>query len=198
MPRMGGVEVIQRIPAETPRARFIVLTTYEGDEDIHRALQAGARACLLKGMTTHQIVAAICTVHAGNSLFPAVIAQKLAERVGTGELSPREIYVLEQIEQGKSNTETASELEISETTVKTHVNSLLGKLCMTDRTQAVTAARQRGIVSLELTKKNKSLQPQSPTFGRGQIATCAVPFCKKQSEAARWLEDGIEPADAHF
>lgn len=149
MPRLGGVDVIQRIRKEAPGARFIVLTTYDGDEEIHRALQAGARAYLLKGMTTEEIVAAIRTVHAGNSHIPPSIAQKLAERMGTRELTPREFDVLEQIVHGKSNRDAASALEISETTVKTHVNSLLAKLCVSDRTQAVTAAIQRGIVVLE-------------------------------------------------
>ena len=156
MPRMGGVEAIQRIRSDAPQASFIVLTTYDGDEDIHRALQAGAQACLLKGMTTVEMIEAIRSVHAGNSHIPPAIAQKLAERVGRRELSPREVDVLEQIVHGKSNREAASELEISVTTVKTHVNSLLGKLCVTDRTQAATAAIQRGFVVLDFAKKNRS------------------------------------------
>lgn len=156
MPRMGGVEAIQRIRSDAPQASFIVLTTYDGDEDIHRALQAGAQAYLLKGMTTVEMIEAIRSVHAGNSHIPPAIAQKLAERVGRRELSPREVDVLEQIVHGKSNREAASELEISVTTVKTHVNSLLGKLCVTDRTQAATAAIQRGFVVLDFAKKNRS------------------------------------------
>ena len=87
MPRLSGVEVIQRIRMETPRARFIVLTTYDGDEDIYRALQAGARAYLLKGMTTDDLVSTIRTVHAGKSHIPPAVAQRLAERVGTEELT---------------------------------------------------------------------------------------------------------------
>jgi two-component system NarL family response regulator len=156
MPRMGGVEAIRRIRAGAPQARFIVLTTYDGDEDIHRALQAGARGYLLKGMTIEEVIEAIRAVHAGDAHIPSAVAQKLAERVGAKELSPREFDVLEQIVHGKSNREAASELEISVTTVKTHVNSLLGKLCVTDRTQAVTAAIQRGIVVLDSIKKNRS------------------------------------------
>jgi len=156
MPRMGGVEAIQRIRSDAPQASFIVLTTYDGDEDIHRALQAGAQAYLLKGMTTVEMIEAIRSVHAGNSHIPPAIAQKLAERVGRRELSPREVDVLEQIVHGKSNREAASELEISVTMVKTHVNSLLGKLCVTDRTQAATAAIQRGFVVLDFAKKNRS------------------------------------------
>ena len=155
MPRLSGVEVIQRIRMETPHARFIVLTTYDGDEDIFRALQAGARAYLLKGMTTDDLVATIRTVHAGRSHIPPAIAQRLAERVGTEELTPREFDVLEQIVHGCSNKEIATALDISEATVKTHINSLLGKLGVTDRTQAATAAIQRGIVTLESLRKPK-------------------------------------------
>jgi two-component system NarL family response regulator len=155
MPRLSGVEVIQRIRMETPQARFIVLTTYDGDEDIFRALQAGARAYLLKGMTTDDLVATIRTVHAGRSHIPPAIAQRLAERVGTEELTPREFDVLEQIVGGCSNKEIATALDISEATVKTHINSLLGKLGVTDRTQAATAAIQRGIVTLESLRKPK-------------------------------------------
>jgi DNA-binding NarL/FixJ family response regulator len=153
LPRLSGVEVIERIRMETPHARFIVLTTYDGDEDIYRALQAGARAYLLKGMTSEELIATIRMVHAGKSHIPTVIAEKLAERMGTEELTHRELDVLEQIVRGKSNKEIATELEISEATVKTHINSLLGKLGVTDRTQAATAAIQRGIVTLESLKK---------------------------------------------
>ncbi len=155
MPRLSGVEVIQRIRMETPQARFIVLTTYDGDEDIFRALQAGARAYLLKGMTTDDLVSTIRAVHSGRSHIPPAIAQRLAERVGTEELTPREFDVLEQIVHGHSNKEIATALEISEATVKTHINSLLGKLGVTDRTQAATAAIQRGIVPLESLRKPK-------------------------------------------
>lgn len=155
LPRLSGVDVIQRIRMEQPGARFIVLTTYDGDEDIFRALQAGAKAYLLKGMTTEELIATIRAVHAGRSHIPPAIAQKLAERMGAEELTPREFDVLEQIVYGKSNKEIATELEISEATVKTHINSMLGKLGVTDRTQAATAAIQRGIVPLESLKKTR-------------------------------------------
>jgi two-component system NarL family response regulator len=155
LPRLSGVEVIQRIRMENPQSRFIVLTTYDGDEDIYRALQAGARAYLLKGMTTDELISTIHAVHAGKSHIPPAIAQRLAERMGTEELTPRESDVLEQIVHGKSNKEIATELDISEATVKTHINSLLGKLGVTDRTQAATAAIQRGIVTLESLRKPK-------------------------------------------
>ena len=156
LPRMGGVEAIQRIRAEAPQARIIVLTTYDGDEDIYRALKAGARAYLLKGMTSEDLVTTIRAVHAGKSHIPAAIAEKLAERMGTEDLTPREFDVLKEIVSGKSNKEIASELNVSEATVKTHINSLLGKLGVTDRTQAATAAIQRGIVPLESLRKAKS------------------------------------------
>jgi two-component system NarL family response regulator len=155
LPRLSGVEVIQRIRMETPGARFIVLTTYDGDEDIFRALQAGARAYLLKGMTSDELIATIRAVHAGKSHIPPAIAQRLAERIGTEELTVREFDVLEQIVNGKSNKEIAAELEIGEATVKTHINNLLGKLGVTDRTQAATAAIQRGLVPLESLRKSK-------------------------------------------
>ena len=153
LPRLSGVEVIERIRLETPQARFIVLTTYDGDEDIYRALEAGARAYLLKGMTTEELIATIRAVHAGKQHIPPAIAERLAERMGTEELTERESEVLEQIVRGKSNKEIAAELGISEATVKTHINSLLGKLGVTDRTQAATAAIQRGIVTLESLRK---------------------------------------------
>jgi two-component system NarL family response regulator len=156
LPRMSGVDAILRIRSESPQARFIVLTTYDGDEDIYRALKAGARAYLLKGMTTDELVATIRAVHAGKSHIPPAIAEKLAERMGTEDLTVRELDVLEQIVQGKSNREIGTELEISEATVKTHINSLLSKLGVTDRTQAATAAIRRGIVPFESLRKPQS------------------------------------------
>ena len=149
LPKMGGVEVIQRVRTSHANARFIVLTTYDGDEDIYRALQAGARAYLLKGMTVEVLVSTIRSVHAGKSCIPPVIAQKLAERMATEQLTQREQEVLEQIVRGKSNKEIGSALDISEATVKTHINNLLGKLGVEDRTQAATAAIQRGLVQLD-------------------------------------------------
>jgi len=149
LPKMGGVEVIQRVRAYHATARFIVLTTYDGDEDIYRALQAGARAYLLKGMTVEVLASTIRSVHAGKSIIPPSIAQKLAERMATEQLTQREQAVLEQIVKGKSNKEIGTALEISEATVKTHINNLLGKLGVEDRTQAATAAIQRGLVQLD-------------------------------------------------
>lgn len=155
LPRLSGVDVIQRVRADDPHARFIVLTTYDGDEDIYRALKAGAKAYLLKGMTSDELVGAIRTVHAGHSHIPPAIAARLAERVGAEELTQRELDVLEQIVEGKSNKEIGTVLDISEATVKTHINSLLSKLGVTDRTQAATAAIRRGIVPFESLRKQR-------------------------------------------
>ena len=155
LPRMSGVDVIQRIRTETPNARFIVLTTYDGDEDIYRALKAGAKAYLLKGMTSEELITTIREVHMGKSHIPPVIAERLAERMGSEELTPRERDVLEQIVRGRSNKEIAAELEVSEATVKTHINSLLSKLGVVDRTQAATTAIRRGLVLLESPGKPK-------------------------------------------
>ena len=149
LPKMGGVEVIQRVRAGHANARFIVLTTYDGDEDIYRALQAGARGYLLKGMAVEVLISTIHSVHAGKSIIPPAIAQKLAERMATEQLTQREQDVLEQIVRGKSNKEIGTALDISEATVKTHINNLLGKLGVEDRTQAATAAIQRGLVQLD-------------------------------------------------
>jgi two-component system NarL family response regulator len=149
LPNMGGVDAIIAIRAESPAARIIVLTTFDGDEDIYRALQAGARGYLLKGMDADELIDAIRIVHSGKTRIPASVAQRLASRVGGQELTSRETDVLKQIVAGKSNKEIASYLFISEATVKTHINSLLGKLGVTDRTQAATTALQRGIVHLD-------------------------------------------------
>lgn len=149
LPRMSGVEVIQRVRVKHAQARFIVLTTFDGDEDIYRALQAGARAYLLKGMTVEVLISTIRSVHAGKSIIPPAIAQKLAERMATEQLTQREQDVLQEIVRGKSNKEIGLALEISEATVKTHINNLLGKLGVEDRTQAATAAIQRGLVQLD-------------------------------------------------
>lgn len=149
LPTIGGVEAITRIKAEFPDARIIVLTTFDGDEDIYRALQAGAKGYLLKGMSSEELIEAIRSVHSGKSRIPAAVAERLAERLSGPTLTGRETDVLRLIVSGNSNKEIASALFISEATVKTHVNSLLGKLGVTDRTQAATTALQRGIVHFD-------------------------------------------------
>lgn len=156
LPGISGVDVIERVRSKSPHARFIVLTTYAGDEDIYRALKAGARAYLLKGMSREDLIDTIRAVHAGKSHIPPVIAEKLAERMQTEGLTPRELDVLEHIVSGRSNKEIAADLDVSEATVKSHVNSLLGKMGVTDRTQAATAAIRRGIVPFESLSKPAS------------------------------------------
>jgi len=149
LPNMNGVDAIAQIRSQAPEARIIVLTTFDGDEDIYRALQAGAKGYLLKGMNADELMDAIRTVHAGKSRIPAVVAERLAERMGGPSLTGRELDVLKRIVGGRSNKEIASELFISEATVKTHINSILSKLGVSDRTQAATTALQRGIVHLD-------------------------------------------------
>lgn len=149
MPDMAGVETITAIRREFPEARIIVLTTFDGDEDIFRAIQAGARGYMLKGMSVDELIDAIQTVHHGRSKIPAAVAERLAERLSGNALTDRETEVLKTIVAGKSNKEIASTLFISEATVKTHINNLLSKLGATDRTQAARIALQRGIVHLD-------------------------------------------------
>jgi DNA-binding NarL/FixJ family response regulator len=149
LPNLGGVDAILKIRADDPAARFIVLTTFDGDEDIFRSLQAGAKAYLLKGMTVDELVSTIQAVHSGRTLISPAIAEKLAERMSTQTLTNRELGVLERIVAGRANKEIASDLKISEATVKSHINSLLGKLGVSDRTHAATVALQRGIVHLK-------------------------------------------------
>lgn len=146
LPNLGGVAAITCIRAEAPAARFIVLTTFDGDEDIFRSLQAGAKAYLLKGMTIDDLLSTIRLVHAGKTSIPPTIAEKLAERMSTQDLTPRELAVLERIVAGRANKEIASDLAVSEATVKTHINNLLSKLGVSDRTNATTVAIQRGLV----------------------------------------------------
>jgi DNA-binding NarL/FixJ family response regulator len=149
LPKLNGVEAIARIRGEFPGARIIVLTTFDGDEDIYRAMQAGAKGYLLKGMDLTELTEAVRTVHAGKSRIPSRVAEKLAERMSGATLTARELEVLQQIVAGKSNKDIGNALFISEATVKTHVNSLLSKLGVEDRTQAATTALQRGIVHLD-------------------------------------------------
>ncbi len=148
MPVMGGVEAIAAIRREFSDAKVIVLTTYDGDEDIYRSLQAGAQGYLLKDMFFEELESAIRAVHAGGRKIPGVVAERLAGRMGGSDLTGRELEVLELIVRGRSNKEIGAALGISEATVKSHINSILGKLGVTDRTQAATTALQRGIVHL--------------------------------------------------
>jgi DNA-binding NarL/FixJ family response regulator len=149
MPVVGGVEAISTIRREFPDARLIVLTTYDGDEDIYRSLQAGAKGYLLKDVFFEELESTIRAVYAGARRIPAAIAERLAERMASSELTAREMEVLELIVKGQSNKEIGGTLKISEATVKSHVNNILSKLGVSDRTQAATTALQRGLVHLQ-------------------------------------------------
>jgi DNA-binding NarL/FixJ family response regulator len=148
MPELGGVEAIKQIRAKHPHAIFIVLTTYQGDEDIHKALKAGAQGYLLKGMAHDDLLDAIRRVRAGVQYLPASVKETLANRTPGSDLSPRELQILELIVKGLSNKQIADKLGITEGTVKWHVNAILGRLNVSDRTQAAVAALNRGIVQL--------------------------------------------------
>ena len=148
MPGMGGVEAAQAIRAEFPGARMIALTTYGGDEDIRRALNAGVHAYLTKDVLHDELLKAIRAVHAGKKRVPPEVAAELAGYAGGEQLTAREIEVLRLIADGNANKEIAARLAIAEETVKTHVTNILGKLAANDRTHAVTIGVKRGIIDL--------------------------------------------------
>jgi two-component system NarL family response regulator len=148
MPIMTGLEAAAAIRQEYPKARFIALTTYGGDEDIRRALQAGVQAYLMKDILHDELLKAIRAVHAGQTYLPATVAAALAAQIPRPDLSAREVQVLELIVAGLANKQIAYTLNIAEYTVKNHVKSILDKLDVQDRTQAATAAIQRGIIHL--------------------------------------------------
>ena len=148
MPQMGGVEAITAICAQFKPARIIVLTTYDGDEDIYRGLQAGAKGYLLKDTKPKELLNAIRMINRGQQYIPPEVGAKLVQRMSNPELSDRELEVLRLIGQGMSNLDIATALTIGESTVKSHVNRILSKLGVSDRTQAVIIAVKRGIVSL--------------------------------------------------
>ena len=148
LPGLSGVEAIRAIRETRPNLRFIVLTTYDGDEDIHRALEAGAQAYLLKGMSHVALTGAIRRAYAGLKYIPAVVSQKLAERPPHSELSARELEVLKLMSRGRSNKEIGEALGISEATVKWHLNIIFSRLNVSDRTEATVVALRRGIVHL--------------------------------------------------
>jgi two-component system, NarL family, response regulator len=146
--QMGGVEAIAAIRAKSPQARFIVVTTYDGDEDIHRALEAGAQGYVIKGMPYETLVDALQKVHRGGRFLPPPVARALASRLPHSDLSSRELEVLHLLVGGNSNKDIANLLGITEATVKSHVSTILMRLDVEDRTQAVVAALQRGLVHL--------------------------------------------------
>jgi two-component system NarL family response regulator len=149
MPEMGGVEATRAICREFPSAHVIVLTTYDGDEDIHRALQAGARGYLLKHMLRRELVAAVRAVQGGQRYIPAEVATRLAERDEGSTLTPREIEVMRLVKRGLTNDEIGGVLGIGGGTISTPLRSILRKLEASDRTEAVTIALQRGVIHLD-------------------------------------------------
>ncbi len=149
MPGMEGVEAVNRIRAIDPHARVVVLTTYDADEDIARALQAGAKAYILKDIAADALIACIHDVLAGKTYLAPAAAAKLAERVTQVQLTPRELAALRLLADGHSNKEIASTLKISERTVKTHLGHLFEKLGVTSRTEAVRVATRRGLVRFD-------------------------------------------------
>jgi DNA-binding NarL/FixJ family response regulator len=148
LPDMNGIEALAAIRAEFPEARVVMLTTSEGDVEIHRALQAGARGYLLKSMPPSDLVEVIRQVHAGKKRIPPEVAAQLAEHLGEETLTTREIEVLEHLAGGNRNRDIAEKLFISEETVKVHVKHVMEKLGASDRTEAVAIALRRGIIQL--------------------------------------------------
>ena len=148
LPGMSGVEAIRTIRKRHPDACFVVLTTYEGDEDIFQALEAGARAYIIKGMPHEALVDALQRVHNGGRFFPSPVSRALASRTPSSDLSAREREVLQLLARGESNKKIATHLSITEATVKCHVGAILMRLQVADRTQAVVVALQRGLVHL--------------------------------------------------
>ena len=148
LPDMSGIDTMITIRNEFPEARAIILTTFEGDVEIQRALEAGARAYVLKSMPPKELVEVIRKVHAGKKPIPPQIAAQLAEHYGDESLTEREIDVLRQIAGGNRNRDIAEKLFISEETVKVHIKHLMEKLGASDRTQAVAIGVRRGIIQL--------------------------------------------------
>lgn len=149
MPRLDGVGAIAQILANSPPAHIVVLTTYDGDEDIYRGLEAGARGYLLKDATAEELIEAIRLVHNGYKCIPPAVAIKLTERLSSTELTQRELQVLQLLAVGRRNQEISATLSISERTVKFHVNNIFTKLGVSDRTQAVIQALKRGLARLD-------------------------------------------------
>jgi DNA-binding NarL/FixJ family response regulator len=148
MPEVDGIDAIERIRAEFPGARIIVLTTYSGDTQVLRALRAGARGYILKGHVHKELLDAIRAVHAGQKRIPPEIAAELADHATDDALTEREINVLRLIGAGNSNKQIADQLSIGEATVKSHVSSILSKLGANDRAHSVTIGLKRGIIEL--------------------------------------------------
>ncbi len=148
MPGLDGVNAIYAIRAADPNARIIVLTTFDGDEDIYRGMRAGARSYLLKDVRREELFQCIREVHAGRTFVPPAIAAKLAERLPGEDLSPRELEVLRLLAEGKPNKLIGADLAITEVTVKSHVQSVFKKLNVLSRTEAIAVANRRGLLHL--------------------------------------------------
>jgi two-component system NarL family response regulator len=148
MPDGDGIQTIKDLIARDPSTRVLVLTTYDNEEDIFRALEAGARGYLLKDTTSEELVAAVRQIHDGERYLPQAIASRLADRLIRPSLTPRELDVLRLVSRGRTNKEMASAMFISEETVKTHMKSLFQKLGVHDRAEAVSVSLQRGIIRL--------------------------------------------------
>jgi DNA-binding NarL/FixJ family response regulator len=148
MPIKDGIEATLEIRRHDGNARVLMLTTFDGDTDIHKALQAGAQGYVLKSATGQELIPAIQAVASGQRWIPREIAKRLASRKVFEELTPRELQVLQLLAKGSANKQIGELLNISEHTVKDHLKSVFGKLQVVDRTEAVTAAIQRGIIHL--------------------------------------------------
>jgi DNA-binding NarL/FixJ family response regulator len=148
MPDMGGIDALLAIRTEFPHAHVIMLTTFEGDAEIKRALEAGAQGYMLKSMPRKQLVDMIRKVHAGKKHIPPEVAAQLAEHLGDEALSKREVEVLQKVAGGKRNSDIATLLFISEETVKGHIKHIMGKLGASDRTEAVAIGIRRGLIHL--------------------------------------------------
>jgi|SRR5579864_3357795 len=148
LPDLSGIDALIAIRAEFPEARIIMLTTFEGDVEVHRALEAGARSYLLKNMPPSMLLDAIRQVHAGKRRIPPEVAAQLAEHMSDDSLTAREVEVLQQLAGGNRNRDIADLLRISEETVKVHVKHIMDKLGANDRTQAIAIAVRRGIIQL--------------------------------------------------
>lgn len=148
LPDMSGIDVLIAMRSEFPDARVVMLTTFEGDVDIRRSLEAGARGYMLKNMPPKELVEVIRQVHAGKKRIPAEVAAQLAEYFGDDALTEREVDVLRHIASGNRNREIGEQLFISEETVKVHIKHIMEKLGASDRTQAVAIAVRRGIIQL--------------------------------------------------
>ncbi|MTV36652.1 response regulator [Duganella radicis] len=148
MPRLNGVGAIEQIRAEDASASIVILTTYQGDEDVYRGLRAGAKAYLLKDAASGQLLDCLRTVASGQQYLPPEVANKLAERMAGSQLSRRELDILAHLASGKSNKMIARSADIEVGTVKFHVNNILAKLNVASRTEAATVAARRGLLSV--------------------------------------------------